>query len=368
MTEPKTGPMMLPELVVFVPGIMGSALRYTGPGPLGNLVTEFVWSEDVGGILLGKGLDLLSYPTPPGAKISAEYIIEGASLLGVSLPGYETYATLLSRWRDLAYRQRKTLMEFPYDWRQSISVSASELSHRILETISEKHINSVALVGHSMGALVCRLALGTSPQLRSHVSLLVYIAAPLQGAIKALYTLKISPSLNSAFDWSVRLVRIKDAVTQVSGFNALMDTIRTFPSVYELLPPKELTYLITETGRHKSCVDEDLWPSHLRLNVERAKHVQNRLAQVRLDTPVVVIYSAAYETDHAYIIRGAPAYQLQEEAVQTVQGDGTVTVESATHDCPLENRYLVQSQPYGHTTLCRNKRALAMLERLLFGP
>lgn len=354
------------RLIVFVPGIMGSALRYTGPGPLGNLVRDFVWSEDVGGILFGRGLDLLSYPTPSGAKISAEYIIEGATLLGLGVPGYETYATLLRRWRELAHSKRQDLMEFPYDWRQSTSVSATQLNRKIIERVSNKRIHSVALVGHSLGGLVCRLAAGTSEELRRYVRLLVCIATPLQGALKAFYTLKREPSLNSAFDWSLYLVRVKEAVTGGSRFNALMDTIRTFPSVYELLPPKELTYLITETGRTKSCMDEDLWPDYFRSRLDDAKRVQDRLAQVRLNRPVLVIYSAGYPTPQAYLIRGTPPYILDKLANQMVHGDGTVTVQSATYDCPVEMRYLVKNKPYGHNNLCRNEEALAMLEGLLF--
>ncbi|MBI4841922.1 MAG: hypothetical protein HY803_12770 [candidate division NC10 bacterium] len=113
-------------------------------------------------------------------------------------------------------------------------------------------------------------------------------------------------------------------------------------------------------------MDEDLWVDFLRRRVEEAKRVQNSLAQVRLDIPVLVIYSAAHPTAQVYEIEAAPPYRLEGKPRLTVDGDGKVSVASATHGCPLEQRLLVEKSPCEHLDLCRNDGVLAKLERRLF--
>ena len=52
-----------PVIIVFVRGIRGSALKHRGPGPLGNIVEEYVWSEDLSDLLSESKLVRLAFPT-----------------------------------------------------------------------------------------------------------------------------------------------------------------------------------------------------------------------------------------------------------------------------------------------------------------
>jgi pimeloyl-ACP methyl ester carboxylesterase len=357
--------------IVFVPGIMASALKYRGPGSLGNVIEDFVWSEDIFDILSEHKLERLAYPTPSGATVRADHVIQHVSVYGLPLVGQDIYGPLVKYLSHFAGTKNTEFSQFPYDWRMSIRISAAELIEELLEKPSSKHI---ALIGHSMGGLVCRLALASSDELRKRVRLQVFIATPFRGSIRAFRTLKISPSLNMGFDrllWSVLHLWDLPKVLRSRArlFDILMDKIRTFPSVYELLPPEDVPALVTLIGENLSCVDAQVWPEHLQAFVQEAKKTQKMLAESRnLDTPMFVVYSASRLTDQAYMIRGDQPRAQRLKVQERVFGDGTVTAHSATHDCPHPLRYLEVVEPNDHLSLCRNPLTLGMVQYLLSTP
>ncbi len=361
------------ELIVFVPGIMGSALLYEGPGELGDRVKEYLWSEDVSDLLFGRRLDRLAYPSPPGSVVTATHVLQRVTLYGFSLllPRTEIYARLLARWGSLALPKKRVLESFAYDWRQSIKQSAQRLTETVLQLADAYRCESLVLVGHSMGGLVCRLAVATSPKLARSVRVLATIATPLQGSSKAFWTLTRFPVLNPAYTGALRLVKFKDALTLGNAFGRIMDAIKTCPSVYELLPPKSIRCLLMPTGRLRSCMDEELWLVPFRPLVSRARAFHNTLSRTLAKAkPVRVVYSGSHPTDHLYQMRGGPPYEFLGERVERedaqVPGDCTVTVDSAIHDCDLEALYVERSEPNEHLSLCRNDNTLEQLERVIF--
>lgn len=361
-------------LLVFVPGIMGSALRYKGPGPLGDPIEEYVWGEDITDLFSSDKLDWLRYPTPKESRVEATHIIERVVFYGVRVLSVEKYASLLSRWRQLANRLGVEFMEFAYDWRQSILTSALTLTRRVMTVVSRRQIEKIVLVGHSMGGLVCLPALHRSEELSARVSLLVHIATPLRGSVRAFYALKVAPRLSPAADVAIPLMSIWDVYRrfrrQAGLFDKFMTAIRSCPSVYELLPPKQIQPLVTDTGRRRGCVEDDIWDRMSRPLINQARKTHNLLAQTqRLVTPLITVYSAEFDTDNTYRVRGNPPYAFDGEVVfDGTKGDGIVTVDSATAWCPPPGRYRETTPPHlRHGDICRNPATLRYLEEQIFG-
>lgn len=362
--------MSASELVVFVPGTMGSALLYEGPGPLSDPVREYIWSEDASDVVLGRNLQRLDYPSPKGTRASATHVLHRVTFKGfpLFLPVTEIYGTLISRWRHLAVSHKRLFVEFPYDWRAPIEQSGRQLAAAIVRSFRDSSCKSLVLVGHSMGGLVCRSAIGSSPELGKVLRVLVTIATPLQGSSKAFWTLKISPSLNAPFDLMLKFLKVRDVFRRDSAFGRAMDAIRTCPSVYELLPPKTAPALRSDTGALRACTEEQLWPPSLQRYASQARGFHNRL-KILLDReiPLKVLYSSGHPTDHLYRVGPKPSYVFQGQTLgPQSSGDGTVSVESATHRCPASALHRVTTTPDEHLSICRNDEVLKDLEKLIF--
>lgn len=361
-----------PGLVIFVPGFMGSSLRYQGPGPMGNLIDEEIWSEDVTALLSERNLERLIYPTPAPAVVRAGYIIERVTFCG-RLFGLEIYSALLAHLRRQCGEVNMPFLEFPYDWRASIRESATRLIRATEEMLARHRPDSVVLVSHSMGGLVCRLAVAASINLRRRLRRLVHIATPLRGSVRAFRTLKVAPVLNPPVDGLIRtLLSVWDIGRAARGKSGLtvkfMDIIRSFPALYELLPPDDVKPLISDTGATYSCVDARVWPPHIQPFVVEARATHERLAQADgLRLPTFVVYSAAFRTDVEYQLRSDQPYHLDvERGVVDVRGDSTVTVDSATHTTPLGSRYCQEQRPNAHVSLCHNDAVLQRLDQYIF--
>ncbi|EKX66875.1 hypothetical protein STRIP9103_08185 [Streptomyces ipomoeae 91-03] len=214
------------DLVVVLPGIMGSVLARDG---------REVWNHTLavaGRHALG-GLDeirRLALPadlgdSDPGDGIEAVDLIKGLHILpGVSaIDGYATLLTFLERRLGLSERS-SNLLPFPYDWRLSVRLTARRLAARVepaLDAWRRRSGNPEAravFVAHSMGGLVARYyldVLGGSAYARG----LITIGTPYRGSVNALVWLHegVAPSLG----------RMSEPFTRLA---------RSMPSLYQLLP------------------------------------------------------------------------------------------------------------------------------------
>lgn len=188
--------------VVFVPGIMGSELWLGG---------ERVW-PNVKRIFTDPDILRLpeKHPMDPRGIIRELVVIP-------NLIELEQYDPLLSYLQeDLGYQIGTDLLEFPYDWRQSLENSAQLLAKAIDEW---KVTPPITLIAHSMGCLVSRYYVEMLGGKRK-IGRLILMGGPHQGAPAALTNLLAGPDL--------------------LPFGLLGDRLRhviaTFPSAYHLLP------------------------------------------------------------------------------------------------------------------------------------
>ena len=126
-------------LFIIVPGILGSRLR--------NESGEVFWGEK--GLLKGfhrSDLELRDKPATP--EFLDKFIFLGR--------GGDLYGRLRDYLKFSALREQERHLEFPYDWRQDIRVTAGQL-HEFLESKREVIGNrDVIFIAHSMGGLVVR--------------------------------------------------------------------------------------------------------------------------------------------------------------------------------------------------------------------
>lgn len=240
------------HLIVFLPGIMGSALQKDGKD-VWALSGEGLWQYLIS---WGGSVQNLAIAQEDGQTddlhdgVRATRLIEDLH----SVPGLIEHAGygLLSRripeffeitsGSILTPRDDASFFCFPYDWRRDNRVSARRLQ-RFVETQlprwrqwSGAHDAQVILIGHSMGGLVARYyveALGGW----KHCRALITIGSPHRGALGALDTLS-NGFKKLSFDFS--------------------GLVRSFASIYQLLP----TYPAVQINdRYVRVADADALPN-----------------------------------------------------------------------------------------------------------
>jgi pimeloyl-ACP methyl ester carboxylesterase len=183
------------DVVVLLPGILGSALRRDG---------RDVWALSGGAIArtLGsvgssiKDLALVDQSGDPDVAadgVTADRLLDDVHMIpGLwKIDGYTKVATTLKKSLDLREGQFFT---FPYDWRRDNRVSAKQLAKKAKTWLTDWRTGSgnkdakLILLGHSMGGLVSRYFLELLDGWRD-TRMLITFGTPYRGSANALNTL-----------------------------------------------------------------------------------------------------------------------------------------------------------------------------------
>ena len=208
------------DVIVLLPGIMGSVLQKDGTD---------VWSPSIGAITRGifslggrlRDLELTSDDVDDG--VVATDVMPNVHLIPGfwKIDGYSTIRNYLHQRFEL--RDGENYFEFPYDWRRDVRSPARQLEKQSGEWLrrwrewSGNSDAKLVLIGHSMGGLVARHYLEVLGGWRDTRSLITF-GTPFGGSINALETL------------------VEGVRKGPRGFIDLTDAVRSFPSVYQLLP------------------------------------------------------------------------------------------------------------------------------------
>ena len=216
----------LKDLVILLPGIMGSALAKDG---------KPVWDLTAGAIgralyTLGDSIqDLaLSSDASTGDDLTPIHLLQDVHIIpGLwKIDGYSGLSKYLQKRLNVV--SGENFFEFPYDWRLDNRVSAQRLESAALDWLENWRSRPgnqdarLVLVAHSMGGLVARYFLEVLDGWKE-TKTLITLGTPHRGSVKAL-------------DYLVNGLQKKIGPVTLMD---LTEMIQSFPSVHQLLPEYE---------------------------------------------------------------------------------------------------------------------------------
>lgn len=367
----------MPALVasaVVIPGIMGSCLAYTHSG-----TPEPIWTE----CFLDNYRRLARQPASlqyNGLAASAPRLLEFAYLKDVlwwkQVGRRDLWTGLLEylrNHRDFTHAQG--VIEFPYDWRESLTRTArnlgSMLNARLGGSVQAPAPVRLSIITHSMGGLVARIALMDGHIHPANVQRLVHIAPPLMGSASALRSLFSSGAL-PFLDTFVAFCH-----TRKNGSLALENLRRvmaTFPSIYQLLPPLTDKFLYVGAGVSSYMNPLEAGQSVIPALLQAEAHaVHTKLFRATMQLPhwgipVHTIYSknGSVTTDEQYRVFVEPdRYEiLSPIPYREALGDGTVTARSCSYD-GADSADLREVVGENHPYMCQSENVLQVLKTLM---
>lgn len=313
---PRQQPMS--DVIVLIPGILGSVLVKDGQevwgasaqSVIGNLVT-------FGRALKDLKLDPGIGPEDPKDGVSAPRILPRLHMIPTfwKTDGYGKLTEWLSRRFSLTRAMDNhpgNLIEFPYDWRLSNQLNAQLLADAVMPHLdrwrrqTQNHQAKLIFVCHSMGGLLARWFLEKLGG-RDATRMLITIGTPYQGSINALDTL-----VNGLF---LGLGPVGISLDQL---------VRSFPSVYQLLP----TYpcLDLGDGQLQGLSGLDL-PNTGSVDVKEGVAFHARISDAVEKAPsyqTFAIKGVDQPTGQSALLRGGKAEPLRSYKGEDKGGDGTV--------------------------------------------
>ena len=214
------------DVVVLIPGILGSVLRK------GNTDVWGLSTGTIGRALWNLGNNVKKLAIPANALdrtdfddgVTATKLLQDAHLI----PGLwkiDGYSLIADTLRDnFELEAGRNCFELAYDWRLDNRIAAAklkELSHKWLKDWRQSSGNNakLILIAHSMGGLVSRYFLELLEGWRD-TRMLVTFGTPFRGSLNALNFIA------NGFSKKVGFLKLID----------LSDMLRSFTSVYQLLP------------------------------------------------------------------------------------------------------------------------------------
>jgi pSer/pThr/pTyr-binding forkhead associated (FHA) protein len=280
--------------VVIIPGLMGSELW---------LGSERLWPNP---------RQLISHPEvfslPGDPRIEARGIVSDV----VIVPGIikqQQYSRLGDYLETgLGYSRGKDLLEFAYDWRQDVRLSAQ----RLAESIERWQVKGpITIIGHSLGTLVTRYYVEKLGGKRV-VERIVLMGGPHYGSPKSLAALLVGPGLLPFGMGDERLRRV----------------LAGFPSTYQILP----VYPCVEDqeGHQINVLKDESWlPEPQRPFLRAARSFRRELGLVS-SVPSVSIFGYGLETIlHVKIHRAADGHWDKVDFIEDTAGDLSVPSGSA---------------------------------------
>jgi triacylglycerol esterase/lipase EstA (alpha/beta hydrolase family) len=228
------------------------------------------------------------------------------------------------------------LWVYYYDWRKSISDTASNLA----SFISSKNLTSVNLIGHSQGGLVARKYAQNNP---AKINKLVTIASPHAGALPA-FKIWEGADFSDLPTWQNLLVKLYLRINRKSYANDVVTIQSKFPNMQNILPTFE--YFNIGIGTKSNF-----------LNTLTSNSLYT-ISGTNLDTPKTYTISARGTFDKLVgkWVNGKPT------GVTNAVGDGTVLLTSGQVTGSLENS---AQDNQDHQAIVSNSVTLAKIQSIL---
>lgn len=357
------------RVAVVIPGIMGSALFYEeGPDQ-----RDEIWGENFFTNykrLLDNSTMLRWNGTPAESSLLQNIYFSRTIPL---LPKYRLWDGVLQHlYRHPEFGKGDNTLLYSYDWRQSLLKTAEHLGKRLDEHAqnldsSDEELRYVFFT-HSMGGLVLRIALALGVLDSSRVGKIVHIGSPLEGAPVAFRSAYKSGSLPLLQELSHLFRGTKNAPR---FFEHLLDNVRTFDSIYQLMPPVGHDYLFYTPTHKSNPLAEEFMPQNKRALADQAHGLLREAKRMISDGGIeaFTIYGEWHQdaTDLEYRVQqlGAPnpGYEITQSHGVTHDGDGTVPKWSAAGNSTSCKQNLLMN--VAHATMCNNRKVVRLLSGIL---
>jgi len=303
-----------------VPGIMGSYLYDSNGGEVWMDLEKMVYnlSDD----------DYLNYLMMDMNGSSINNILTQDVIRKIEKYHYINIDILNGLINELTvkgYQENKNLFVFPYDWRQSIDLTATQLNRKILDVLSQTGSHNVNIIAHSMGGLVAKAYMKAYIG-QEKIDKFIDIATPHFGVPKAFKALEYGDNLG------IKVILSKNRIKIIS---------QNMPSVYELLPSAsyydsghiDYNFVYSDQGFQYDYNDMNsylgIWNNPVLVN--EAKEFHNNIDDYNSyvgDTKTYNIIGCGFAT-LGKIIKLNREKDHNEYRVDYISGDGTVPLKSA---------------------------------------
>lgn len=191
--------------VIFLPGVAGSVLNSRG---------NELWPT----ASMGSRADLAL--ESDGVTSAQKANIEVGDVL--RRPDSDFYGGFLESLKAIGYKPGTDLFTFPYDWRMSNDAHHARLEAVIRDALERSKKKKVILIAHSMGGVIARSYVFSSPERASKVASMITMGTPFWGAPKVFY------ALTSGYQFGNPTVRQE----------LMKILLQNYPSAYQLLPQR----------------------------------------------------------------------------------------------------------------------------------
>ena len=315
------------DLLLFIPGTMGSCLRLRSATE--DPPTK-LWHERPAQSLSQLAKNPVLYKWNPNTSIEAYSVLSHVEYFFRRVDIYGELRNTLQKLEPYEY------IEFPYDWRQDIRDTAKQLGNFVSNKLGnyyQYNTRRISIIAHSMGGLIGALALLNAYIPASRIRKFISIATPYYGApcaFKALSEIGYLPGLT----WLDRTLNWRKDRRKCQQI--LLQAFRSFSSTYQLLPPVGNNYVDLEDGRTTNPLRETVWDRPMS---EAAIETHNQLAsfpEFLIKNPTIqhhFIYGDYPDnTDRLYSAKVSPCGTAYTDlnCFKTTHGDGTVPVSSSS--------------------------------------
>lgn len=359
-------------LTFFIPGILGSTLVDYDRNKFGEVVKREIWGENLWNNVntFRNEPSLLNLARQP--SLQADKVIK--SIKGKPFKEVDVYGNFINFCtQELNLIENQNFFLFAYDWRQDNRKTATEFADFINSKDPQENYK-IRIIAHSMGGIITRLMLLNEENINiaKITSKFFQIASPIKGSAKAYFTLKKHPKFDKKFDLLCK--KFQDPDLRANLHQAMIG----FPSIYQLLPPPNIKFLLDENGKLYSGLDKQIWEEYLHEYINSAIDVHEQLTQpLNKNIQCFCAYSSYYPTQAFYRVQSRSLFNIDiigkegENNIFKVNGDETVIVSSADcssyfdKDINLENcqSLEINIQPSEHLEICCHNIVKEMLRR-----
>jgi pSer/pThr/pTyr-binding forkhead associated (FHA) protein len=280
--------------VVFVPGLMGTEL-WVG--------SECLWPNPR---KIVSNPEVFSLPGDP--RIEARGILNDVVIVPHIIESRQYSAMGDYLEAGLGYTRGVDLLEFGYDWRHDVRLSAQ----RLAEAIERWQVKApITIIAHSLGTLVTRYYVEKLGGKR-FVERIILMGGPHYGTPKGLAAILAGPGL----------------LPFGMGDERMRAVLATFPSAYQILPIYPC--VVDQGGNYIDILEDDSWlPERQRPFLGAARSFRRELGEAS-SVPAVSVFGYGLKTKLRVKIHRRPDGQWQKvEFVEDTAGDQSVPSGSA---------------------------------------